>query len=222
MKLELEMKQCTKCGELLPSTDEYFYKQLIRSSDGDLYKLTSWCKECKKGSSSKWQNNNRDKLRGYQIKYNKKPHRKQMMKDNSDRRRDEGKHKEWLRNNPDKVKGYNDFRRMNKMHKITNGEWEDCKKYFNHRCAYCGLKIEEHWIKFNGNMQLGDFHKEHVDHNGSNDLSNCVPSCKACNGSKGNKDIDDWYNETRDFYDEERLNKIITWLYQDYILYLSK
>lgn len=100
-------------------------------------------------------------------------------------------------------------------------EWENCKKYFNHRCAYCHLKIEEHWIKRNGNFQLGDFHRDHVDHNGANDLSNCVPACKTCNTQKRDFELEDWYSPVNENYEEGRLLKIHTWINEDYKLFIE-
>ena len=120
----------------------------------------------------------------------------------------------------DKVKANNQYRIMNKKHNISNEEWELCKQYFNHQCAYCGLNIEEHYIKFNGKIQLGDFHKEHFDHNGSNELDNCVPSCKECNSSKGDKEFEYWY-KIHPKFTYERLNKISKWLDKDYKKYIE-
>jgi len=46
-------RKCTKCGEILPATLEYFYKQL-KSKDG----LQSRCKECQKAQvAEKWKRN---------------------------------------------------------------------------------------------------------------------------------------------------------------------
>jgi len=66
-------------------------------------------------------------------------------------------------------------------------------------------------------MQLGDLHKEHIDDNGKDDLSNCIPSCKSCNSSKWKFDFEDWYKKQK-FFTEERYNKIIKWLKEDYIM----
>ncbi len=104
---------------------------------------------------------------------------------------------------------------MNRTHSISNEEWEDCKKYFNYECAYCGLSVKDHYITFNEEERLGDFHKEHVDHEGENDLSNCVPSCKSCNSRKWEHDFNEWYTENNEVYSIERLSKIIKWLEED-------
>jgi hypothetical protein len=69
-------------------------------------------------------------------------------------------------------------------------------------------------------MILSDFHKEHIDDDGANDLSNCVPSCKLCNSYKHQYIFDDWYNKNNPNFNQDRLNKIIKWLNEDYKLYL--
>lgn len=119
----------------------------------------------------------------------------------------------YQKNNPDKIKQYG---LMHQNHKITKSEWESCKQYFEYKCAYCGLPIDEHWTTYREKRKLGDFHKEHPDHNGANDLSNCIPSCESCNCQKNDKKFDNWYNEINPIYSIERLDKIIQWLEIDY------
>lgn len=119
--------------------------------------------------------------------------------------------KEWFRN----YSGYH------KMHTLTKNEWENCKKYFNYRCAYCGLPIEEHYVAYKGKLRWNDFHKEHAINDGNDDLSNCLPSCRMCNSEKHTDDFDIWYNESNPKYDQERFNKIIQWLTEDYKKYFE-
>jgi hypothetical protein len=47
-----------------------------------------------------------------------------------------------------------------------------------------------------------------------------VPACKSCNSSKGDKDINEWYNEGNEYYTPERLMKIHRWLNEDYMKYI--
>lgn len=54
-------------------------------------------------------------------------------------------------------------------------------------------------------------------YNGENDISNCVPACKSCNGAKNVFPMREWY-ETQTFFDENRLNKILKWTDDDYKL----
>lgn len=128
--------------------------------------------------------------------------------------------KKWLKENPDKARE-NTKKYSNKKHKISTSEWEACKKYFNHRCAYCGLAIEDHWVKITGNWQLGDFHKEHVIHDGRIDLKNCVPSCKSCNSSKHEDTLNHWYNPSNPRYSQERYHRIYLWIRYDCKAYIK-
>jgi hypothetical protein len=80
------------------------------------------------------------------------------------------------------------------------------------------LPIEQHYYTYAGETKLGDFHKEHVNHEGSNDLSNCVPSCKLCNTSKHVQELEEWYKR-QPYFSEERLQKIYKWINEDWKLY---
>ncbi|WP_412729342.1 HNH endonuclease [Cytobacillus praedii] len=95
-------------------------------------------------------------------------------------------------------------------------EWVACKNYFNDSCAYCGLHIDEHFEEFNQ-----DLHRDHVNHEGANDLSNCIPACKRCNGSKWKFELVEWYSEKNENYSIERLGRIHKWLNEDYLLVKS-
>lgn len=124
-------------------------------------------------------------------------------------------------NHPEKHREYGDKHKA-KEHKISKAEWENNKKYFDYKCAYCGLPLEEHWITRKGVKKLGDFHKEHVDHFGSGDLSNCVPSCRECNSYKWEFEFENWYNEKNPRYIKEKHDKIIKWTTEDYELYIEE
>ena len=147
-------------------------------------------------------------------------------RENSKRQRESGKYKDWQRNNKDKIRQYNKNREKNKMHEISDSEWLSCKAYFNNSCAYCGLHEDEHYRKHYGKMKRFDLHKDHVDHEGANDLSNCVPACQSCNSSKHNKELEEWYRPNNELwcevYSHERLSKINKWLNDNYKLYINK
>jgi hypothetical protein len=156
----------------------------------------------------------------YNKKYLSNPEKlNHINKTIRERRQRDGKFRKWQQDNKDKIKQYQENRKQHGEHKITKKEWESCKKYFNNQCAYCGLPLEEHYIFYKGERRLGDFHKEHVDHEGSNDLSNCIPSCKNCNSSKHDIKLENWYTETNQRFSKERLDKIHKWLNEDYKLY---
>lgn len=209
-------KLCNRCWDWFPCTDEYFYKTNIITKDC----LFPYCKKCNIKFSVQWVKDNYDQFNESRRNgYFQTEKYKEWNKNHSKENRENGVMLNWQRKYPDKIKGYN-VKHSAKKHKITTKEWEACKKYFIHRCAYCGLPIEEHWIKYR-TVKLGDFHKEHVDDNGSIYLNNCVPSCKGCNSSKHEFKFDDWYLQ-QNFYSKERYDKIIKWTIEDYKLYFNE
>ncbi len=211
------MKVCKWCNKEKPLTE--FYTQNKKKADGTPYiYYHPECKECNIKNAKEWSDNNIEKARESKRKWAND--NRDLVNKHTEKAKRNGKYKEWQQNNPDKIRGYNEYRRMNKSHNITELEWEECKKYFNHRCAYCGLAIEEHFKMWKGELKLIDLHKEHVNHDGSNDLSNCVPSCAFCNSSKHNFEFETWYSRYEHF-NEERLNKIHTWLNTDYKKYIK-
>lgn len=123
-------------------------------------------------------------------------------------------------NHPEKFKEYADKHKQ-KEHQISKQEWENCKKYFNYTCAYCGLPIEQHFYTRKGVTKQGDFHKEHKDHDGANDLSNCIPSCGDCNSNKWAFPFEEWYTSDNPVFSQKRYDKIIKWITKDYKLYIE-
>ena len=84
---------------------------------------------------------------------------------------------------------------------LSREDWVQCKEYFKHQCAYCG-------------KELKSFAKEHVipvSKGGPLVRTNIVPSCKSCNSSKINNDMEPWYR-TQPSFSESRLAKINKWI----------
>ncbi|MED3562334.1 HNH endonuclease [Bacillus xiapuensis] len=55
-----EMKQCTKCNEIYPATEEYFYKRTaVTKEKGKIHRLSSWCKKCDSIRTKNYQNVNK-------------------------------------------------------------------------------------------------------------------------------------------------------------------
>lgn len=207
-------KICSICSKEKDIND--FYKQNKVDAKGKKYiYYNPECKECSKERSTRWNKKNFKRRRELRIKYYKEGKWIEKDKLSSKRQRENGYFLEWSRKNKDKLKIYAE-RRAHKNHKISNNEWEECKKYFNYSCAYCGMTEKEHKKIYN--QQL---HKEHVDHEGANDLSNCVPSCKSCNSSKWDKNLDEWYSKNDKFI-YEKYHKIIQWITKDYKNYIDK
>ncbi len=205
------MKICKWCNKEKPLTD--FYSENKKKVDGTPYiYYHPECKECTKDSATKWRKKpeNREKFLENRKRMNSKPKQKALVKKRSQKFREIGYYKKWQDENKDKIQLYNQFRNMHKKHDITEEEWYICKEYFNFECAYCGMNEIDHLILYN--QQL---HKDHVDHEGSNDITNCVPACKVCNSSKKTNTIEEWYNSNNSTYSEERIHKIFNWLFID-------
>ena len=210
---------CSDCGEEKELSE--FYSQNKTKSDGTPYIYYHLeCKECTKKRTNKWREDNPEqaflieKRRRERMPERFKEVRRNFYVNNTQHEKEY--YKNWINNNRDKLPKYNEAHRK---HDITDEEWENCKNYFNYRCAYCGLPVEEHYRVWYGEMKQFDLHKEHVDHQGENDLSNCVPACGSCNSSKRTFLLNDWYNESNPNYNMERLTKINQWLSNDYKLY---
>ena len=222
----VEYKKCSHHLKNFPEEEEwmvcsleYFYKSKNSKSDG----LLPECKKCSSKRSWDYQLDNWDeyygkvqKLKKENIESYRDYHReyRHVRKDLYDARRER-----FYKNHPEKYREYGD-RHSSKDHKISIKEWRSCKAYFKNTCAYCGLAIEDHYFTRKGVTKNGDFHKEHKDHNGSNDLSNCLPSCKNCNSLKWAFPFEEWYNDKNPVFSQERLNKIMQWLDGDYKKYI--
>lgn len=206
----IDHKLCTYCDGWFPSTEEYFYKNKANSIDG----LQPYCKECNKNKVMLWEKENPEKLKINRKRTNE--NRKEKLYEYGRISQERGAKRDWRRRNKGKLKEYYIYRKQHKEHEITSSEWNVCKEYFSNECAYCGLSLEEHERKYNQ-----DLHKEHVNHNGSNKLDNCVPSCKICNSSKKDSEFLEWYNEDNPNFNVNKLNRIIKWIDGDYQLYIE-
>lgn len=215
-------RKCTTCNTWYPETIEHYY-MMNKSKPQKGY--MAQCKNCIKVSNNNTHEINRERTRGNNRKYfyNNKDKRLSEMKVRYIDKNDDWK--EYFRKYQQSEAGKASAKRGNQKHKekehiINDIEWHNCKMYFNMRCAYCGLPIEEHWVIYRRKNILGDFHKEHVIHIGKNDLSNCVPSCESCNSSKHEKTLNQWYNENNPNYTYERYLKIYIWYRYDYKKYI--
>lgn len=210
-------RKCSQCGEWKPETIEYFY--LVNKSKPEKG-FKAECKKCTVKGSMKYRKEHPDKKYINDKKYSETPAGRESKRKSFKKRYQDGTIQIWIDNNPDKMKKYIQDRR-HKNHNITDSEWENCKKYFNYTCAYCGLPLSEHYYTRKGVTKLGDFHKEHFDHEGKNDLSNCLPSCGSCNDQKWKFPFNVWYNKNNERYSQKRYEKIIKWINEDHKLYIE-
>lgn len=209
----IEYKLCRLCCKWHPMNEDYFYKK--KGKDG----FDSYCKNCSRKKYKEYRDNNSEIYikRTYEhYQKNKESYdqrRTKWMRKNKDFVREYKK--EWLQLNIEYMAQYQADRRERKTHDISDEEWDNCLNYFNYSCAYCGIPQEIH--KEITNQVL---HKEHYDHEGSNDLSNAVPACRRCNSSKWAHKIEVWYPK-QNYYSLERFELITEWLNKDYKLYIE-
>jgi len=206
---DVDHKLCSECNTYKPSTIEYYYKNDKNSIDG----LHNRCIECEIKKAAQWKKDNPEKFAISQARIEAKLERKLSNRKRAEKQRKEGKQQIWQKNNPEKMKQYT---LNHRNHDISTKEWQACLKFFDNKCAYCGISLEEHLEKYK--QQL---HKEHVDHNGYNDVRNCVPACRSCNDKKWAFPMEEWYNE-QEYFSEDKLNKINMWCKEDYKQYIEE
>jgi hypothetical protein len=146
------------------------------------------------------------------LKDGAKPERRKQYRENGKRQRENGYTKQYIKDNPEKAKQYANNHRI---HDISTKEWENCLKVFDYGCAYCGISQEEARKRDGQNL-----HREHVEHNGYNDLRNGVPACRGCNDKKWAFEMLEWYKQ-QPFFSEERLQKILWWINEGYKKYIE-
>lgn len=90
----------------------------------------------------------------------------------------------WRKENPEQFKSHLKKRRALKFGageaSLTAEQWREILKSFNHRCAYCGERLEK----------LTQDHVIPLAKGGSHTADNVVPACQSCNSKKGVKIYD--------------------------------
>ena len=77
---------------------------------------------------------------------------------------------------------------------FSEKDWGDTKKFFSHKCAYCGEEkklVMDHAVPINKQMM------------GEHRLGNLIPSCHECNSKKATKDFREFLGT-----DETKIQKI--------------
>jgi hypothetical protein len=203
-------KWCNYGNHWIVLNEEMFYRN---NSSRDGYSPN--CKEHDKEKQRKYINENIEKHKMSCKEWYSKNQKHQN--DNCKRWRKENlEYKKnyqliYQKNNPEKIKEYNSRHRN---HKISKNEWKFCCDVFEWKCAYCGKSIEEQYQQNNE-----QFHKDHVFHDGANDISNCVPACTQCNTTKWQRSIE--YLLLNDLiipeFNQGKYDKIILWITQGYL-----
>lgn len=216
-------KKCSVHGIYSPDEDpwfsctlEYYYKTKNKTDQ-----LGTWCKQCSIKKAEIWALEHPERTKVLNLRKKLNPKKPANDRRSNVKKRAAGYFAEYIQRPEVKARKYGSRHRH---HEITDKEWISCKDYFKDKdgdwcCAYCNLKIQNHWVTFKGKLINSDLHKEHRDDKGANDIRNCIPSCRDCNSNKWSWEFEKWYRK-QEFFTEERYNKIIKWCTEDYKLYI--
>jgi hypothetical protein len=213
---DLEVKVCSKCGESLPKTHEYFrkinkpclFRSNCRACDREYTtKIRTEKREQVYEATRLWRENNKEKVKFHNQKY--KAENPQYFKDYYQKHYEENKPKEKVRhskyrlNNKEK-ENFNQGRRKTRLKGLPINfsleNWKQTMKHFDNKCAYCGEKAKlsrDHFIALSkGGEYTGN---------------NIIPACISCNCSKQEFDFFEWYPNYK-HYSKEREAKIMKYL----------
>ena len=205
MNIPYVMKKCNTCGKWLVASSINFNKEKRGK-----YGLRGQCKKCKK----EYRENNKDKIKEYQKEYReenkdkKKEYDKEYRENNKDKIKENKK--EYRENNPEKIFNQNNERRLkeeNQGRGITDEQWRECHNWFGWKCAYSGEKLQKNKSTHGRTID----HIVAIENGGLNEPWNVVPMRRGYNSSKKDKvNSLDWYKE-QEYFNIDRLNKIIKW-----------
>ena len=188
------LKVCSKCGRVLPL--EQFSKR-IASKDG----LNSKCRECDRQMVKQYYEEHKEERQQYQQQY--------QQQYDQEHKEEKQQYMQQYRQTPQgQVVTFNYCAKRRKRKKtqgdgITKEQWLEMMQFFDFKCAYSGILVN---TKNNRSID----HITPLARGGEHEVWNCVPMDKSLNRSKKDKDIMEWYT-AQDFYDEERLDKILEW-----------
>lgn len=220
----MDEKICRKCGRLLPLS---MFHKAKENKDGHV----SSCKDCMKDYTRKYNREHSDvikekwkkhyenhreeellRIKEYREKHKEeiKQYQKQYREKNSDKIRESHREywKQYYIENKDLLllKNKQNLQKRNLVEgTITQEQFNECIIFFNNVCAYSGEQFE--------NDPVNDLTMDHIiplHCGGTNYIWNIVLTKRTYNSSKGIKDMSEWY-KTKEFYSEERLQKILEW-----------
>lgn len=204
-------KWCNHKNHWVQMDDEHFYKNDKNSIDG----YSTKCIPCDIERAKKNAKLHPDRVEKGWRKQNENASLERILykRGTANKSRELGQQKAWRQRNPIRVR---ELAKNHRDHDISSTEEKSLLEVFGYKCAYCGMSLTEHKIKYGEKL-----HKDHVDHDGYNDLRNAVPACKSCNCSKWQFTMDDWYQQ-QEFFSEDYYNKIIWWISEGYLLYIEE
>jgi len=193
-------KQCTKCGNVLPATTEYFYKELlgkfgvrskcIKCINHPKTRRVGRDKEKARACRERWKNANPEKDKAAKRKYYD-AHREEEIQKVCDKQKKNPewvaqRNKKWKAAHPEAVSQMSSKRRARIASADGRYSRKDVLEKFEQQCGKC------YWCKKEIN---GRYHVDHVvplSRGGSNWPSNIVITCPHCNMSKNDKLPEEW------------------------------
>jgi hypothetical protein len=211
VEYEGKTKTCTKCSKE-KEYKEFYFKDYLNAEGIKTYYFNTHCIKCEVERATIRIQNNREEHLVALKKNNARKKTREIKRENTRKRREAGYFDKFFEKHPEKLKEYYNNHRQ---HDITTAEWNACMKFFNNSCCYCGISEIESKEKYKQRL-----HKDHVDADGYNDVSNAAPACRMCNDSKWKTDMETWYRQ-QPFFSEEKLQKLLQWLDEGYKNYIE-
>ena len=188
-----------ECNKQWRENNKEYKKQWDENNKEYIKQYNKQWRENNKEYNKEWKENNKKHIKEYN---------KQWYEDNKEYHKEY--YKKWNENNPEKSFNIRNKRRSkeeNQGRGINELQWNECYKWFNWKCAYSGEKLQKNKSTYGRTLD----HIVALDNGGLNEPWNIVPMRKGYNSSKQDRiDSMTWYLE-QEYFDIERLNKIIEW-----------
>jgi 5-methylcytosine-specific restriction endonuclease McrA len=95
--------------------------------------------------------------------------------------------------------------RRQSLHPVTRTQINARFTIWGNRCAFCGVDATHQ--RNHGRQRLTVEHVLALTKGGLDEAPNIIPACSACNSSKNNSPIEDWYRQ-QPFFTEPRWRKV--------------
>jgi len=112
-----------------------------------------------------------------------------------------GKHREKMR----RRNAWKRAARLRALHPVTREQIDARFSLWRNRCAFCGVDASH--PRNHGRDRLTVEHVLALTNGGLDEAANIIPACTACNSSKNNSLVQDWYCQQQ-WFTEARWRKI--------------
>jgi hypothetical protein len=164
--------------------------------------------------ASNYRKANADKVRKSKWRYSmanidaERERRRIYYQANSERLKERSREtsRRWYIANPDKhrekIRRRNAWKRAARrqaLHPVTRSQIDARFAIWGNRCAFCGADAAHQ--RNHGRQRLTVEHVLALTKGGLDEATNIIPACTACNSSKNNSPIEDWYRQQEWFTD---------------------